>query len=146
MSQISGQPKVILERPNSSGLHFSKALSQPYLRTSAAPLDCPEFLGSTLKSRSNSQGSSFSKAFSEPIFETQTVKLKGRLKNLKPKQNNDFVRGSIIRWEDFSAAEGMFNLKKKRSSIRSVIERKQKQRQYLRSMQETKLRRFLETI
>lgn len=115
LSQKTGQP--LLERPNSLGLHFRKSISHPSLRVLAVSLDRPEFFGLVLKSQPISPRPSFSKAISKPIFETQKVRLKGRLKNLKPKQKSDFVKGSIFRWEDFTATEGEFNYKKKKTKL-----------------------------
>ena len=108
-SQQTGQQKLLLEKPNSSGLHFRKSKSPLFFRNSTASLDCPVFFGPA----SISASSSSSNAFSEPIFQNQRVRLKGRLKNLKPKHKSDFLKRCIFRWEDTLATDGKLHFKKK---------------------------------
>ena len=115
--QRTGQLNMLLEKPNTSGLQFRRSKSHPPCSDLADFLNNGELLGTV----SSSPCSSIIKSFSEPITKTQTGRLKGRLKKLKPKHKSeklkpkhksDFVKGSIIRWEEFSASEGKDLLKK----------------------------------
>ena len=102
LPHYTDQPELVVEKPKLSGLHFKRPSSLPSLRASSVSFDCPDFFGTALNSRPFSPEISFIEALSEPIFGTQTVRLKRRLKKLKPKLKSDFVKGRICRWEDIS--------------------------------------------
>ena len=45
------------------------------------------------------------------------MRLKGRLKNLKPKHKSDFLKGCIFRWEDTLATDGKLHFKKNKAPV-----------------------------
>ena len=49
--------------------------------------------------------------------------MKGRLKNIKPKQRSEFLKGCIFRWEDFTTTEGKFKYKKYKDSVLRSVEK-----------------------
>ena len=50
------------------------------------------------------------------------ISFQGRLRKLKPKQRREFLKGYVLRWEDFVTTEGSFSHKKNRVPVLSSFE------------------------
>ena len=67
-----------------------------------------------------SPGTNSSEANSEPILKNLRDVLKGRLKNLKPKQRCEFLKACVSRWEDFTTTKGRINNKHEKVTVLSI--------------------------
>ena len=127
----TGQPNGPQERPSSSRLIISKALSDPYLKYSRPNLDYSEIYEGTRKHRDITPKTFINNGTSEPILEHQTLGLKGKMKKLKPKERSEFLEGCVHRWEDFKPTVRKFNHKKKnRVSVLSSLDQDNDKRQF----------------
>ena len=80
-------------------------------------LEAADYYGPAYNSGSISIGPSCSRANSEPNLESTRILLKGRLHKLRPKQRGDFLKGCVLRWEDFNETERRLKHKKEKVTV-----------------------------
>ena len=93
---------------------------QPVLMETISNLEFSNLV--ELATKPISPGTHSSKANSEPNLENRREVLKGRLKKLKPKQRCNFLKGCVLRWDDFTTTLGRLDQKQEKVTVLSRID------------------------